>query len=86
MTNIKPWIYGQKQIYRYTIYKESEKVEQNVLGWQTALAHARKYTKNLFDQPRKVEILNQWTGEIISIEEAEKRAKAYKKKTVSGRQ
>jgi hypothetical protein len=83
---IKAWIFGQKQIYRYTIYKENEKVEENILGWQTALAHARKYTKNLFDQPRKVEILNQWTGEIIRIEEAEERAKAYKKKTESGRQ
>lgn len=63
-------------IYLYTIYQDGKAVEHNLKGWRTALAHARRWTKNLFDDiNHKVEILNIWTGEIIRLEEAEKRAK-----------
>lgn len=77
---ILPSIWGQKQIPKYTIYRNNEKVETDVLGYRTALAHARKYTESLFIQVKKVEILNQWTGEIVSLQEAEKRAALYEAK------
>lgn len=63
-----------KFISRYAIYRDGKCIETNVIGWRTALAHARKWNYDLFNNPRKVEILNIWTGEIIDIQEAEKRA------------
>lgn len=70
--NIKQWI------SRYSILRNGKWVENKIIGWQTALAHARRWQTNLFDdRPQKVEILNIWTGEIITIEEAEERAKKY---------
>lgn len=69
----------KKWIYRYNILQDGKTVEKNIIGWQTALAHARKWTTNLFKEVKKVEILNLWTGEIISIEEAERRVKQMHK-------
>lgn len=65
-------------ICRYTIYQENKVVERNIIGWRTALAHARKYATDLFQTNKRVEILNIWTGEIISLEEAEKRVLNHK--------
>lgn len=64
-------------IVRYSIFQNGKSVETNIKGWRTALAHARKYTQNLFTEVKKVEILNLWTGEIIDLAEAERRAAAY---------
>ncbi len=76
--NEKKRTYDIKQyICRYTIYQENKVVERNIIGWKTALAHARKYTSDLFNKIKKVEILNIWTGEIIGLEEAEKRAQDH---------
>lgn len=72
---ILPTIHGQKYIPKYDIWRNSEIVESKLLGWQTALAHARKWRTNLFDnKPQKVQIVNRWTGEIVTLEEAEKLA------------
>lgn len=65
------------RISRYSILQDGKFVERKVIGWKTALAHARNYTTNLFNETKKVEILNIWTGEIIDLQEAEKRAAAY---------
>lgn len=62
---------------RYNILQDGKHVECNLLGWVTALAHARKYTSNIFHETKKVEIVNIWTSEIVTLEEAEKRAAAY---------
>lgn len=64
-------------IYRYNILQDGKHVKCNILGWRTALATARKCTTNLFKEVKKVEILNLWTGEIISLEEAERRSKKF---------
>lgn len=64
-------------IARYNLLRDGKHIECNILGWKTALAHARKWSTDLFDQPRKVEILNVWTGEIIDLAQAEKRAAEY---------
>lgn len=74
-TKIKNWI------YRYSILREGKWVENNIIGWRTALAHARKWQTDLFNNVRKVEILNLWTGEIIDLKEAERRAAKYAQKT-----
>lgn len=71
----------KKFIYRYSIYRDGKSIENNIIGWKTALAHARKWQYDLFDNPKKIEILNIWTGEIISIEEAEKRSKLCAKRS-----
>ena len=63
----------KKFIYRYAVIRDGEWVENNLIGWRTALARARKWSRNLFDEPKQVEILNIWTGEIITLEQAEKR-------------
>lgn len=63
-----------KFICRYNIIRDGKHIECNLIGWKTALAHARKWSTDLFNQPRKVEILNVWTGEIIDLAEAERRA------------
>ncbi len=68
----------KQYICRYTIYQEKKVVERNIIGWRTALAHARKYTTDLFNTIKRVEILNVWTGEIISLEDAEKRVLNHK--------
>lgn len=67
-------------IYRYSILVDGKFKENNLLGWRTALAHARRYITNLFEKPKKIEILNIWTGEIINLEDAEKRAAQTLKK------
>lgn len=59
-------------IYKYNILVNGKHVEFNLLGWRTALAHARTHTGNLFGKTI-VEILNLTTGEIITYEEATKR-------------
>ena len=66
-----------KFIVRYNILRDGKTVESNIKGWRTALAHARKWQQDLFYHVRKIEIVNLWTGEIISLEEAEKRAIKY---------
>lgn len=66
-----------KFIVRYNILRDGKHVECNIKGWRTALAHARKWQQDLFYNVRRVEILNLWTGEIISLQEAEQRAKKY---------
>lgn len=67
-------------IYRYSILQDGKFVESKLIGWRTALAHARKWTTNLFTDVQKVEILNLWTGEIIELEEAERRAQFFKRR------
>ena len=64
---------------RYTIFQNNKKVETDISNWQTAIAHARKWQYDLFENVKKVEILNQWTGEIYSLEEAEERLKKWLK-------
>lgn len=69
---IKGWI------SRYSICVNGKWVENGLIGWRTALAHARKYIKNLFDpdnEPKQIEIFNLYTSEIITLEEAENRVK-----------
>ena len=61
---------------RYNILQDGKHVECNVKTWQRALAHAVKYTSSILKE-HKVEILNVWTGEIVTYEEALKRAKKY---------
>ena len=64
-------------INRYNIYRDGKEIFSNIIGWQTALARARNWATDLFNQPRKIEILNIWTGEILSLEEAEEKTKQY---------
>lgn len=64
-------------ITRYNIHRDGKIVESNIKGWQTALAHARKWQTDLFYNVRKVEIVNLWTAEIIDLKEAERRAANY---------
>lgn len=73
-------------VYKYNIYVDGKCVESNIIGWRTALKRARLRNTDLFQKPRKVEIHNAWTSEIIDIEEAEKRANKYKasKAVISG--
>lgn len=74
-------------IYRYSIHRNGKNVENDIIGWKTALAHARKYRKCLFDwdnQVIKVEILNLWTGEIITLDEAERRSAQFLKRRAIG--
>lgn len=66
-------------IYRYNILVDGKHTETNLLGWRTALAHARKHQTDLFTKVKKVEILNLSTGEIITLEQAEKEAINLKK-------
>lgn len=63
-------------ISRYSIFINGKVTERKIKGWRNALTHARRYTADLFEN-NIIEILNVWTGEIISLEEAEKRAKKY---------
>ena len=65
-------------IYRYNVLVDGRHVKCNILGWRNALYQARIRAENLFEHPKKVEILNVWTGEIISLEEAEKMARMPK--------
>lgn len=58
-------------IYKYNILANGRHVETNLLGWRTALAHARNHRTNLFET-NIVEILNLSTGEIVTLEQAEK--------------
>ena len=53
-------------IRKYNILVDGRHVETNVLGWRTALAHARTHTGDLFGK-HKVEILTLETGEIEEI-------------------
>lgn len=69
----------KKFIYRYNILVDGKHVETNIIGWRTALAHARKRCTDLFTEVKQIEILNLWTGEIITLNEAEKRAIDLKK-------
>ena len=64
---------------KYTIYQNNKRVETDIPNWQAAIAHARKWQTDLFENVKKVEILNQWTGEIYSLEEAEERLKKWLK-------
>ena len=53
-------------IYKYNILKNGKFIETNLLGWRTALAHARTHTGDLFGN-NKIEILCVETGEIQTI-------------------
>lgn len=53
-------------IPKYNILVNGKHIETEVLGYKTALAHARKYTGNLFERT-KVEILTLATGEINEV-------------------
>lgn len=64
-------------INRYTIFRDGKAIENNLIGWRTALAHARKWSIDLFYNVRKIEIMNVYTAEIISLEEAERRTKEF---------
>lgn len=64
---------------RYNILQDGKCVKSNVKTWKEALAHAIKYTSNILRE-HKVEIVNVWTGEIITYEEAQRRAKEWIKK------
>lgn len=61
-------------ISRYCILINGKVVERKIIGWRTALAHARNRLNPLFEPNKIIEILNIWTGEIITLQEAEKRA------------
>lgn len=63
-------------ISNYCVLINGKITERKIKGWQNALTHARRYTANLFEN-NTIEILNIWTGEIITLEEAERRAKKY---------
>lgn len=71
--------YNNQLIYKYNILVDGKHVETNLLGWRTALAHARKHKSDLFTKVKRVEILNLWTGEIITLEQAERQAINLKK-------
>lgn len=57
-------------IYHYNIIDNGKHVECNLLGWRTALAHARERTSDLFNQNKQIEILCIETGEITIIQKA----------------
>ena len=73
----------RKLIYRYNVLVDGKHVKCNIVGWRNAIYQARLRAPNLFDKPKKVEILNIWTGEIISLEEAENRARMLRLKKPS---
>lgn len=65
-----------KYICRYSIIKNGKYIENGIVGWKTAIAHARKHVQDLFETKKPIiEILNLWTGEIVTLEEAERRTK-----------
>ena len=64
-------------VARYNVLRDGKHIKCNIIGWKNALSYARKWSTDLFNQPRKVEILNVWTGEIIDLKEAERRAIQY---------
>lgn len=55
-------------LHKYNILVNGQHVEFNLLGWRTALAHARNHTQDLFHPGKIVEILDLWTGEIYNIQ------------------
>lgn len=64
-----------KFLSRYTVYINGKAIKWNIIGWRCALAHARKYAVDIFTNSYNiVEILNIYTGEIVSLQEAERRA------------
>lgn len=67
-------------ISRYCILINGKVVERKIVGWKTALAHARKRQNPLFEPNNIIEILNIWTGEIVSLKEAENRAANWLKR------
>lgn len=58
-------------IYHYNIIDNGIHAECNLLGWRTALAHARERTSDLFEPNKQVEILCIETGEITIIQKAQ---------------
>ena len=68
-------------IYHYNILINGIHKEKKLLGWRTALAHARLHTGDLFGK-QIVEILNTDTGEIVTLEQAEKAAKLCVKRSL----
>lgn len=69
----------KKFMSRYNILQDGKHVECNLKTWKDALTHAEKYTSSIFRE-HIVEIVNVWTGEIITLEEAQRRAKEYAQK------
>ena len=69
-----------KFISRYNILIDGKHTKNGLIGWRTALATARKYYNPIFEPNKVIEILNVWTGEIITLAEAEKRAAKTRKK------
>ena len=67
---------GNTLIYHYNVLVSGKHVETQLLGWRTALAHARYYMQDLFNPHVKVEILNTDTGEIVTVQDALKRAQS----------
>lgn len=63
----------KKWICRYNILQDGKHVETGILGWKAALAHAERYTTNIFKE-HIVEILNLWTGELVTYQQALSRA------------
>lgn len=63
-------------IYYYNILVNGKHVETNLFGWKTAIAHARTHSGDLFGK-QIVEILNINTGEIVTLEQAEKAVKRH---------
>ena len=72
-------IYG-KRIDAYRIYKNNLIVADYVFGWKQALKTAEKYAENLFEYGYIIEILNLFTGEVLSIQEARERANKFMKR------
>lgn len=69
----------------YSIWQNKVKRETHVIGWRTALAHAHSWANDMFFPEAKIEILNENTGEIFSLEEAEKRARNWQSRAaISG--
>ena len=67
----------KRWISRYMIYINGKCIESKIIGWRTALAHARNHYNPLFEPQKIIELVNVWTGEIITLQEAEKRAAKY---------
>lgn len=70
---------GQK-VALYDVLLYGKPVHKHVLGWRKALKLAEKYEANLFYGENKVEILNIFTGEIVTLREAQRRV-AQRRKT-----
>lgn len=72
--HVKPYFYIHgKLVCAYRIYRDNIIVGHYVWGWRSALKYAEKYAMDLFNNYHIIEIVNLNTGEVLSLEEAQKR-------------